>query len=137
MTSVWPALWPPWKRTTTCARSESQSTTLPLPSSPHWEPITATLAIYTRITPTKAGGIAGSSAIREEMPQRVRHDNIDSDERNQREMGVYSLSLGLRTGFFLRVSATMEANLPPSGAATIGDAAAAAGSGVFLTLSLI
>src|SRR6266851_6343378 len=45
MTSVWPALWPPWKRTTTSARSESQSTILPLPSSPHWAPITATFAI--------------------------------------------------------------------------------------------
>src|SRR5215813_8699118 len=45
MTSVWPALWPPWKRTTTSARSLSQSTILPLPSSPHWAPITATLAI--------------------------------------------------------------------------------------------
>src|SRR5258708_34552146 len=43
MTSVWPALWPPWKRTTTSARSESQSTILPLPSSPHWAPTTTTL----------------------------------------------------------------------------------------------
>src|SRR4051812_12111259 len=45
ITSVWPALWPPWKRTTTSARAESQSTILPLPSSPHWAPITATLDI--------------------------------------------------------------------------------------------
>src|SRR6476620_8225871 len=45
MTSVWPALWPPWKRTTTSARSESQSTILPLPSSPHWAPTTTTFAI--------------------------------------------------------------------------------------------
>src|ERR1043165_2945920 len=45
MTSVWPALWPPWKRTTTSARALSQSTILPLPSSPHWAPITATLGI--------------------------------------------------------------------------------------------
>src|SRR5919205_3227929 len=45
MTSVWPALWPPWKRTTTSARCDSQSTILPLPSSPHWAPITATFAI--------------------------------------------------------------------------------------------
>src|SRR5512138_1208955 len=41
-TSVWPALWPPWKRTTPCARSVSQSTILPLPSSPHWVPMTTT-----------------------------------------------------------------------------------------------
>ncbi len=45
MTSVWPALWPPWKRTTTSARSLSQSTILPLPSSPHWAPITTTFAM--------------------------------------------------------------------------------------------
>src|SRR5580700_9822667 len=45
MTRVWPALWPPWKRTTTSARSDSQSTILPFPSSPHWAPTTATFAM--------------------------------------------------------------------------------------------
>src|SRR5580692_2850587 len=40
ITSVCPALWPPWKRATACARSVSRSTTLPLPSSPHCRPIT-------------------------------------------------------------------------------------------------
>src|SRR5579863_2935255 len=40
ITSVCPALWPPWKRATACARSVSKSTTLPLPSSPHCRPIT-------------------------------------------------------------------------------------------------
>src|SRR3954469_1563301 len=44
MTSVWPALCPPWKRTTTSACSDSQSTILPLPSSPHWAPTTTTFA---------------------------------------------------------------------------------------------
>src|ERR1051325_9429002 len=42
-TSVCPALCPPWKRTTPWARSVSQSTILPLPSSPHWVPMTTTL----------------------------------------------------------------------------------------------
>src|SRR5450759_612997 len=42
ITSVWPALCPPWNRTTPCAWSVSQSTILPLPSSPHWVPITTT-----------------------------------------------------------------------------------------------
>src|SRR5262249_17234940 len=42
MTSVWPALWPPWKRATAAARSVRRSTTLPLPSSPHWVPMTTT-----------------------------------------------------------------------------------------------
>src|SRR5580698_6889397 len=45
MTRVCPALWPPWKRTTMSACSDSQSTILPLPSSPHWEPTTTTFAI--------------------------------------------------------------------------------------------
>src|SRR6185312_9622636 len=40
---VWPALLPPWKRTTMSARFDSQSMILPLPSSPHWAPITVTL----------------------------------------------------------------------------------------------
>src|ERR1700687_862969 len=42
MTSVWPALCPPWKRATAAARSVSRSTTLPLPSSPHWVPMMTT-----------------------------------------------------------------------------------------------
>src|SRR5438876_2720884 len=42
ITRVWPALCPPWKRTTPWACSVSQSTTLPLPSSPHWVPMTTT-----------------------------------------------------------------------------------------------
>src|ERR1700710_2078335 len=37
---VWPALLPPWKRTMASAFSASRSTTLPLPSSPHWAPTT-------------------------------------------------------------------------------------------------
>src|SRR6266404_7983664 len=40
---VWPALLPPWIRTTMSARFDSQSMILPLPSSPHWAPITVTL----------------------------------------------------------------------------------------------
>ncbi|KAG1434153.1 hypothetical protein G6F57_021717 [Rhizopus arrhizus] len=42
MTRVWPALWPPWKRTTAPISSVSRSTLLPLPSSPHWAPNTTT-----------------------------------------------------------------------------------------------
>src|ERR1700729_2629929 len=38
MTSVWPALCPPWKRATAPTRSVSRSTILPLPSSPHCAP---------------------------------------------------------------------------------------------------
>src|SRR5215467_8334608 len=45
MTRVWPALCPPWKRTTMSACYDNQSTILPFPSSPHWAPTTTTLAI--------------------------------------------------------------------------------------------
>src|SRR5579883_1380478 len=45
---VWPALLPPWNRTTMSARFDSQSMILPLPSSPHWAPITVTLAMNFR-----------------------------------------------------------------------------------------
>src|SRR2546428_13979687 len=38
-TSVWPALLPPWKRTTTSAPAARRSTTFPLPSSPHCVPM--------------------------------------------------------------------------------------------------
>src|SRR6202020_2310414 len=37
-TIVWPALLPPWKRTTASPCSASRSVTLPFPSSPHWAP---------------------------------------------------------------------------------------------------
>src|SRR2546427_2435071 len=42
VSTVWPALAPPWYRTTRSARSASTSTILPLPSSPHWAPTTTT-----------------------------------------------------------------------------------------------
>src|SRR5690606_34946004 len=42
MTRVWPALWPPWKRTTAPISSVSRSTILPLPTSPHCAPSTTT-----------------------------------------------------------------------------------------------
>src|SRR4051794_1047232 len=54
-TSVCPALWPPWKRTTTSARCDSQSTIFPFPSSPHWAPTTATLAISSSCVAARLG----------------------------------------------------------------------------------
>src|ERR1700687_3967959 len=46
-TTVWPALLPPWTRTTTSKCGAITSTTLPLPSSPHWAP-TITMLGMTR-----------------------------------------------------------------------------------------
>src|SRR3954447_9419114 len=42
-TNVWPALAPPWKRTTTSAHEVKRSTTFPFPSSPHCAPTITTL----------------------------------------------------------------------------------------------
>src|SRR5262245_6051616 len=44
-TTVWPALLPPEKRTTTFTCGVMMSTTLPLPSSPHCAPITTMLGM--------------------------------------------------------------------------------------------
>src|SRR5262245_18637269 len=44
-TTVCPALLPPEKRTTTFTCGVITSTTLPLPSSPHWAPITTMLGM--------------------------------------------------------------------------------------------
>src|SRR3954470_16504062 len=83
ITSVWPALWPPWKRTTPCAISVSQSTSLPLPSSPHWVPTTTTLRPFVFVMTDRssrkfeigskaahgpaAAGIAGQFAVALEL----------------------------------------------------------------------
>src|SRR3712207_9026683 len=43
--TVCPALLPPWQRTTYGTRPPSRSVALPLPSSPHWAPISTTAGI--------------------------------------------------------------------------------------------
>src|SRR6266850_2489663 len=61
ITSVCPALCPPWKRTTPWAWSVSQSTTFPLPSSPHWVPMTTTfLATASALAQFAHGPLAGA-----------------------------------------------------------------------------
>src|SRR6267143_722700 len=61
ITSVCPALCPPWNRTTPCAWSVSQSTTFPLPSSPHWVPMTTTfLATVSALAQVAHGPLAGA-----------------------------------------------------------------------------
>src|SRR5260370_10174289 len=61
ITKVCPALCPPWKRTTPCAWSVSQSTTFPLPSSPHWVPMTTTfLATVSALAQFAHGPLAGA-----------------------------------------------------------------------------
>src|SRR3984885_12672589 len=58
ITTVWPALLPPWYLTTYCTLSPSRSVALPLPSSPHWAPISTMAGIlftpFTRRKPLAA-----------------------------------------------------------------------------------
>src|SRR6185503_19007899 len=54
-TTVWPALLPPEKRTTTLTCGVMMSTTLPLPSSPHCAPITTMLGITALLAPPEVG----------------------------------------------------------------------------------
>src|SRR5215831_17427314 len=82
MTSVCPALCPPWKRTTTSARADSQSTIFPLPSSPHWAPITATLAMLRKGLPKLRGKLANARA----------------------DFYTFRTMAPLRSGFFLRLA---------------------------------
>src|SRR2546429_7919476 len=90
MTSVWPALCPPWNRTTMSACSESQSTILPLPSSPHWAPTTATLAMLSspplalrgrreRLRLTVLDDIVATEAVRLGTPVDGRRQCRDGD----------------------------------------------------------
>src|SRR3712207_3633985 len=90
MTSVWPALWPPWKRTTTSARLASQSTTLPLPSSPHWAPMTATLAMVLLLHGMqRARGIEDMRAAqpRRRVVRRELRDGCDSPRTQRARSG--------------------------------------------------
>src|SRR5262245_23358745 len=82
MTRVWPALWPPWKRTTTSARSDSQSTILPLPSSPHCAPTTTTLAIVRSSLESQGSCLTHLRQRLDGGEHRRRHRAIDLDQRD-------------------------------------------------------
>src|SRR5262245_40484995 len=71
--TVWPALWPPLKRATTCTRAVSRSTTLPLPSSPHWAPaITMFGTVFLERRKQLLGGRAeGQLGLRLALHERV------------------------------------------------------------------
>src|SRR6266511_5033672 len=55
-TTVWPALLPPWERTTTSILSASRSVALPLPSSPHWAPTRIVPGILHSLSPWASDG---------------------------------------------------------------------------------
>src|SRR6266704_5377851 len=73
VSTVWPALAPPWYRTTRSARSASTSTILPLPSSPHWAPTTTTQCVFgPNMTPQqkRPGGAGRWSILRRNLSRR-------------------------------------------------------------------
>src|ERR1700730_13132411 len=62
VTTVWPALLPPWLRIAMSARSASRSMILPLPSSPHIPPTTMMTIAEARLA-ARAGGPARPAAV--------------------------------------------------------------------------
>src|SRR5690348_5388636 len=98
MTRVWPALWPPWKRTTTSARCDSQSTILPLPSSPHWAPTTATFAIFERYSSAAIDGddVLALEPVPAIEPPRLGRRVLHRDEPGHRRPAFAAQPLGRR-----------------------------------------
>src|SRR4030095_6474159 len=62
--TVWPALLPPWYRTTTSTCEASTSTSLPLASSPHCAPTTTMLGMTTLLEPGEVPGGIGEQLTR-------------------------------------------------------------------------
>src|SRR5215831_4966003 len=85
MTSVWPALCPPWKRTTMSACSDSQSTILPFPSSPHWDPTTTTLAMRRLSSASATPGIISKRQrlVRHSDPHRTGNNTLQASRHGR------------------------------------------------------
>src|SRR6266567_3331100 len=62
MTTVCPALLPPWYLTTKSTLSPSRSVALPLPSSPHWAPASTMAGIPPTPSCQAPAGLSASSA---------------------------------------------------------------------------
>src|SRR4051812_11796710 len=92
MTRVWPALWPPWNRTTMSACSDNQSTILPFPSSPHCAPTTTTLAISRMSPATHRQGRKHGRAAPDEAFLRIK----DAGYRRKQERGLEATLRGLQ-----------------------------------------
>src|SRR3954454_10589881 len=80
-TIVWPALLPPWKRTTASARSASRSVTFPFPSSPHWAPMTTSPGMrLCRIgRGSERGAVLGQQV--HELGELAAEDELDAVDR--------------------------------------------------------
>src|SRR3954447_20529083 len=77
-TRVWPALLPPWKRTTRSASAASRSTTLPFPSSPHCGPMTIVAGMALQVEQLRRDDLRQRPEPREDVG---RHAFVDVDQR--------------------------------------------------------
>src|SRR2546428_29785 len=90
VSTVWPALAPPWYRTTRSARSASTSTILPLPSSPHWAPTTTTQWVLgPNMAPQQknAPGSGRWSILRGKLDRRRAPVNAPREQRGRNSPG--------------------------------------------------
>src|SRR6516164_730210 len=91
-TSVWPALCPPCQRTTMSARAASRSTTLPLPSSPHWVPM---MAVAPGMIPSEPQQLGGDDLRQRAhlVEDRGWHGIVDVEEREGHAADVLATEL--------------------------------------------
>src|SRR3989454_12030764 len=79
-TSGWPALLPPWKRTTTSAPAARRSTTFPLPSSPHCVPMMTVAGMGLEPQLLRGDDLRQRAQRGERV---VRHRLVDMDQRDR------------------------------------------------------
>src|SRR5947199_3152193 len=79
-TSVWPALLPPWKRTTTSALAARRSTTFPFPSSPHCVPMMTVAGMGSEAQLLRGDDLRQRAQRGEHV---VRHRLVDVNERDR------------------------------------------------------
>src|SRR5215207_4242076 len=94
-TIVWPALLPPWKRTTTSARSARRSTTLPLPSSPHWAPTMTVPGTAGDCDDSARGSVALGTQVALVRPEEGQRIATDLDQARDRAGADLLLEGGL------------------------------------------
>src|SRR5665811_2289955 len=101
LTMVWPALLPPWNRTTIWLFSARLSIMRPLPSSPPWVPTTtvagmslmpATVVVGTQWGDEGKGRIIDNLAEKSQMVVRFQGGN-NAGHTIVNDQGVYKLSL--------------------------------------------
>src|SRR5262245_25837599 len=105
-TSVCPALFPPWKRTTTSASAASRSTTFPFPSSPHWAPITSVADMGSEAEQVRGDDVRHGAQLGE---RGVWDGIVDVDERERH--AAHALAAELDAGDVDRVAAEEHADV--------------------------